>query len=246
MATSGTWNFSLTNSSIVLEAFDRIQVNPTEQLAAAHMMQSARTSLNLELLKWSNKGFNFWKLTSGTIPLVVGQATYTLPTNLVTMTELYYSLVNAGGPGVNQDRIIVAMSRGEYAEIVNKNQQGLPTRYWYQMLDIPQVTIWEVPQAGAAAPTAVLSWYGLQQIQDATLTPLETPDIHYRATEALVSGLTLRLCEKFGPKNPQARQALMTEKKMLAEEAWNDLTRRDQEPGDTVIRMNVSSYARLA
>lgn len=243
MASSGTFNFQLPNASIVFEAFDRIQKRPTE--LDRHMIISARVSINLELLDWSNKGFNFWKTTSGSIQLIAGQATYTLPTNLVTLTDLYYSQIDTLGTGVNQDRTMIPITRGEYAMIVNKLQPGIPSQYWFQMLMTPQVTIWEVPANGQVAPNYLLSWYGLQQIQDANIASAETPDIHYRATEALISGLTLRLCEKFGPPDPNARMALMKEKKAIADLAWDNMTRRDQEPGPLTIRPNISAYGRL-
>ena len=242
MATSGTYGFQLSNASVIYEAFDRIQIRPSA--VDRHMLLSARNSLNLELLDWSNRTFNYWKLTSGTINLAAATATYTLPANLVTVEEVYYTSVNAGGSGVNADRIMVPMSRSEFAMLVNKNQEGIPTKYWFQMLSpAPQMTIWEVPAPGQVAPAFVVNWYGLQQIQDATLNGGETPDIHYRATDALCARLALRLCEKFGGKNPQERQMLMVEKKALADDAWGSLERRDQEPGPTIIRPNVGVYA---
>jgi hypothetical protein len=242
MTSSGTYNFGLSNASIVFDAFDRIQLRPTQ--LDRHQLMSARTSLNLELLEWSNRGFNFWETTSGTINLAFNQATYTLPTSLVTLTELYYSAVNAS-TGVNQDRIMIPITRTQYAMIVNKLQQGIPTQYWFQMLQTPQVTIWEIPQAGAVAPNFVLNWYGLSQIKDANIAGGETPDIDYRAIEALITGLTLRLAEKFGPADPNARRALLMEKKAFADQAWDNMVRRDQEPGSTTYRPNIGVYGQM-
>jgi len=241
VASSGTYNFAMANTSVVLEAFDRIQKPPP--VLTRHMLVSARNSLNLELAAWSNAGMNFWETTGGTINLAVGTGTYTLPTNLVTMTELWYSTVNGGGTGVNNDRIMVPITRTQYSMIVNKNQQGIPTQYWFQMLETPQVTIWEVPFVGA--PNYVLEWYGMQRVQDANLAGGETPDIPYRAIDALCARMALRLCEKFGPVNPQARQAMMMEKKAAADEAWELLMRRDQEPGPMTINANIAAYGKM-
>lgn len=236
MTSSGLYDFQLSNASVILEAFDRIEVHPPQ--IDRHMMESARRSLNFELLSWSNETWNFWKTTGGTIPLVAGQATYTLPLNLVTLEELYYSMVDGGGAGIDSDRIMVPIERTQYAQIVNKLQGGIPTQYWFQMLLVPQVTIWMVPQAGQSAPRFVLNWYGLQQIQDATLSSGETPDIHYRATDALCARLAARLAEKFRPDQ-------LKDKMALADIAWNNLQRRDQEPGPTSLRFNISSYGTL-
>lgn len=235
MATSGTYNFALPNSGVIYEAFDRVQKRPSE--VDRHMLLSARTSLNLELLSWSNETFNFWKTTNGTIPLVAGQATYTLPANLSTLEELYYSHVNGLGAGINSDRIMVPMERTQYAELTNKLQGGIPTQYWYDMsAPQQQVTVWMVPLAGQAAPNYVLNWYGLQQIQDANLGSGENPDIAYRAYDALCARVAMRLAEKFAPDK-------LKDKAALADIAWNNLQRRDQGKGNTVIRPNVSVWA---
>jgi len=208
-----------------------------------HMLMSARTSLSLEFIQWENDGWNFWKTVSGTVSLVAGQAVYTLPTNLVTLSEVYYSTVNGGGAGINSDRIMLPMTRDDYAQVVNKLQTGTPTQYWFEMLTTPQITVWQVPATGA--PSYVLNWYGLQQMQDAGISGGETPDIPRRATEALCAKMALRLCEKFGPKNPQARTAMLQEKKLLADDAYAKMERRDQEPGPIRIQPNISGYGRM-
>lgn len=231
---SGTFNFLLSNGSVVLEAFDRCQIRPQE--ITRHMMISARTSMNLEFIDWEDAGFNFWKTTSGTINLAVNQPTYTLPPNLVTLEEIWYSNVNGGGAGVNQDRIMVPITRTAYAALTNKLQQGIPTQYWFQMLMIPQVTIWEVPAIGA--PNYVLNWYGLQQMEDANLGGGEAPNVPRRAYEALCAGMAKRLAQKFAPTLYQMRKADF-------DEAWLALTRRDQEPGPISYTPNVGIYGRM-
>lgn len=241
MTSSGTYNFALSNASIIFEALDRIQKRPTED--DRHILISARNSLNLELSTWSNKGFNFWELLSGTINLAANTPTYVLPGNLVTLTELYYTQVNTGG--VNIDRIMMPIQRSQYAQITNKLQPGIPTQYWFQMLITPQITIWEIPAAGQVAPNYVLNWYGLSQIQDANLASGETPNVDYRCYEALITGLTLRLAEKFGPADPQAKRGMMEEKKAIADTAWGDMVRRDQEPGPILFRPRISGYGRM-
>lgn len=234
MASSGTWSFALSNASVLIEAFDRIQMEATT--LTPHHMASGRLSLNLELLTWSNQGFNFWETTSGTINLVASQVTYTLPASTVTLTELWYSQVNALGSGSNSDRLLLPMQRSEYAAIVNKSQPGIPTRYWYQMLATPQVNIWQPPAVGA--PSYVLNWYGLRQVQDANITNGETPDIAYRAIDALISGLARRLAEKFKPEQHDAKARIF-------EVAWAALTRRDQEPGAITYQAQVGRYGRM-
>lgn len=89
MTTSGTDNFFLDNSDIVLEAFDRCQIRPTA-ITRQHMISATR-SLNLCLQAMGNRGVNLWSVDLLTIPLVQGQATYILPSDTVSLLDAYRS-----------------------------------------------------------------------------------------------------------------------------------------------------------
>ena len=235
-STSGTYDFALSNGSMVFEAFDRIGRRPAQ--VDRHMMFSARDSLNLLMIELTNAGAPLWEITSGTVSLVVGQANYDMPVNLVTVTEVWYSQPNGLGSGVNLDRIMTPITRTQYAALSNKLQQGVPTTFWYQMQAQPVLTIWEVPQSGAGSPTYNIQWYGLSRVQDADLGSGQNPNIVYRALDAVCAGLALRLAEKFAP----ARYA---EKKAIYQEALYNMETRDQEKGNTQILPPIGLYARL-
>lgn len=236
---SGTSNFALSNAELVFEAFDRCRVRPAA--ITRHHLLSARNSINLELISWDVKnGPNLWKMTNGTINLIEGQSVYTLPSNLVTLTELYYTTVNGNGEGFNSDRIMTPITRTQYAMIPNKLQPGVPTQFWYQQLIPPQITIWQPAQN--PAPNYVLNWFGLQRIQDANLGSGETPDVVYRGLEALCAGLAKRLFVKFGD---MADTALFAELKEQAKTAWEDFASQDQEQGPMIMTPNVSGYGKI-
>lgn len=231
---SGTTTFTLSNSAIVTEAFDRIGVR-LAQLDRHHLV-SARVSLNLELQSWSNRGINLWKMTSGTISLVAGTATYTLPTSLVTLTEMWFTTVDMTGGANSTDRFMVPITREEYAMIPTKTETGSPMQYWFQRLLVPQVTMWQPPAEGA--PNYVVNWFGLSRIGDAGISGGETPDIVYRGLDALCAGLAKRLASKFAPQRLQEKAAEFTE-------AWNLFAMNDQETGPTIIVPNVAGYWRI-
>ena len=244
MATSGTFLYQPSNASIVLEAFDRCRIRPQE--VDTHMSWSARQSLNLELIAWSNRGFNLWKEISGTITLIVNPitATYTLPANLVTLSEVFYTNVNGLGVGQNLDRIMIPITRTQYAMLPNKNTPGIPTQYWFQMLATPQITLWQPPSLGT--PNYAVNWYGLQQIQDANVAAPEQPDIVNRATEALCAGLAVRLFDKFGDDSNPARYAQRQQRLMKSyDDAWADFVSRDQELGPIIMQPNIAAFGKI-
>lgn len=231
---SGAFSYLLTNGSVITEAFDRLQIRPTD--IDRHMMMSARTSMNLEFVEWEDAGFNFWKTMTGTIDLRPGVETYDLPPDLVTLEEVWHSRVNGNGSGVDLDRILVPITRTGYAALTNKRQKGTITQYWFRMEIVPRITLWQVPSVGA--PLHVVRWFGLQQMQDANLAGGESPDVPRRAYETFVSAMTRRLAEKFAPQQYDAKLKIF-------EGAWERMTRRDQEPGPITHIPNVGIYGRM-
>lgn len=236
---SGTQNFDLSNAEIIFEAFDRIRVRPPE--ITRHHLVSARRSLNLELQRWSNLGVNLWEVVNTTLNLVSGQATYSLPSNFVTMLEMIFTTVNGNGAGYNYDRILSPITRTQYADLPNKLQPGLPTQYWVQRLEAPVVTLWQPPFQGA--PNYILSYSYLQRIQDAGIATGETPDIVYRGIDALCACLAARLAAKFAPPDQLAETIART--KAEAIEAWDDFITNDQEDGPMIMVPNLGGYARM-
>jgi hypothetical protein len=236
---SGTQSFFLSNSEVIFEALDRAHIRPPE--VTRHHLISARRSMNLELQAWSNRGINLWEEVSAQLILLAGQATYTLPNNLVTITEMYFTTINGNGVGFNSDRIMVPITRAQYAMIPNKLQPGQPSQYWLQRLEQPVVNIWQPAFQGA--PNYVINYNYLQRIDDVGIGSGETPDIVYRALDALCAGVAFRIAVKFSP--AQEAVALVPFLKAEAKEAWDMFVTNDQEDGPIIMQPNFGGYARM-
>lgn len=194
----------------------------------------------MSLLSFSNRGVNLWAVKPLTIQLTAAVAVYTTGTgpsnispNIVSMLDLYYSLLNAAGPGSNIDRMLIPMSETEYAEMPNKQVQAPPTMYWYQKLSpgSQQLTLWQVPNVGY--PTAVISGYYLSRLQDASPTNGQTPDVPYLGLDALCAEMALRLATKFAP---QRKQDLAADAKM----AWEEFSDTDREDVNLTVLPSVT------
>lgn len=235
MTTSGTYAFEMANAQLLSEAFDRIQIRGPA-LTRSHLI-SAHQSLNLELLRWINMGIALWKVSSGTINLVAGTATYALPQQMELLTDLSYRTVGGSSAQDDSDRYMMTLTRQQYAMMPAKGTQGVPTQYWFQRLPVPQITLYPVPAAGA--PDYILVWYGLLRMEDASPTGGQTPDIPYRAYDALCAALAHRLAIKF------SEPAVVAARKADAAEAWTEFTSNDQEVGSSLVAPNVGMYGRL-
>jgi hypothetical protein len=229
MTTSGTYTFNPALGEIVLYAYNLIGVRNTAVLQ--EHMQSARMAANMLLSRWGNLGVNLWAVDLVTVPLVQGQATYNVDANTVVMLDTYIETVNGSSQPI--DRLILPISRTEYASYPNKEQQGFSTTYWFDRLLSPTVTLWPVPDG----TTTSLKYYRVRQIQDANLQGGQQVEIPYLWMEAFAYGLAQRLATIWAPDK-------MMMLKPLADESYNIAAAQNVETANTFISPVISGYFR--
>ena len=230
MTTSGTYNFNPSLGEMVLYAFNLCGIRNTSLLQ--EHMQSARMASNMLLSRFANQGVNLWKVDLVTVPLVTGQSTYSVDAKTVVILDAY---VTNDQTGENIDRIIMPISRTEYASYPNKEQQGFPTVFWFDRLLSPTVTLWPVPNVDNGPST--LSYYRVTQIQDANLQNGLTVDIPYLWMEAFAYALATRLAQIWAPD----KVALL---KPFADEAYQIAADQNVETAQQYISPMVSGYFR--
>lgn len=230
MTTSGTYTYNPSIGEVVLYAFNLCQVRSTS-IAQEHL-NSARQAMNMMLSRWSNMGPDLWKVDTETITLVEGQSTYPVPSDTVMILDMY-SRTPSGT--TNTDRIMMPVSRTEYASYPNKLQQGFPTVFWFDRLISPTVTIWPVPD-GSGNPTTI-TYYRVTQVQDANLPGGETIDVPYRWLDAFANGLAYYLARIWQPQ-------LVGQLKQEADEAYQIAANQDVENVSVFISPMISGYFR--
>ena len=230
MTTSGTYAFNPALGELTIYAFNLCGLRGASLLQ--EHMQSARMASNLLLSRWANQGVNLWKVDLVTVPLVTGQATYDVDAKTVVILDAY---VTNDQTGENIDRIIMPISRTEYASYPNKEQQGFPTVFWFDRLLSPTVTLWPVPNVDNGPST--LSYYRVTQIQDANLQNGLTVDIPYLWMEAFAYGLATRLAQIWAPD----KVALL---KPFADEAYQIAADQNVETAQQYISPMISGYFR--
>jgi len=196
MATSNTYAYNPSLGELTLQAFSLCGVRPTA-LTQDHL-SSAHTAVNLMLADWANKGVNLWKVDLVTTTLVNGQTTYPVDPNVVMVLDAYITSPNSGQ---NVDRIILPISRTEYASYPNKQQTGVTTVYWFDRLINPTITLWPVPSDTTGYTT--ISYYVVRQVQDSNYTNGQTVDIPYRWLNAFADGLAYHLSRIWSPQMVQ-------------------------------------------
>ena len=139
MSTSGTYTFNPSLGELTIYAYQLIGVRPTALLQ--EHMDVARIATNMMFTRWSNQGVNLWQVSQTITPLIQGTPFYSVDSSTVTMLDTYIRTV--AGNNVT-DRLILPISRTEYASYPNKAQQGFPTTYWFDRLLSPTVYLWPI------------------------------------------------------------------------------------------------------
>ena len=229
MSTSGTYAFNPSLGEIILYAYNLIGIRNTSILQ--EHMQSARMAANMLLSRFSNQGVNLWAVDLITTPLVQGTATYPVDSNTVVILDAYIETVNGSSQPI--DRLILPISRTEYASYPNKEQQGFSTTYWFDRLISPTVTLWPVPDG----TTTSFKYYRVRQIQDANLQGGEQVEVPYLWLEAFAFGLAQRLAVIWAPDKSMGLKA-------LADEAYNIAAAQNVETAQQYISPMISGYFR--
>jgi hypothetical protein len=239
MATSDTYSFNPGLGELTLYAYNLIGIRNTALLQ--EHMEAARMASNMLCSRWSNMGVNLWAVDLVTTPLVTDQATYSVDANTVMILDAY---VQNDDSGANIDRIIMPVSRTEYASYPNKEQQGFPTVYWFDRLISssrstgsagPSVTLWPVPNTDNGPQS--LKYYRVRQIQDSGLSNGQTVEIPYLWLEAFAYGLAMRLAQIWNP----AAVAMI---KPMADESYQIAASQNIETAQQYISPMISGYFR--
>lgn len=215
----------------MLNAFGRIGIRRTEEVQ--QHLADAITEMNLLQVEFSNRLPNLWLSELYEIDLVQGQATYTLPSRLISPMAVYMT-VSPVGSSESYDRILNPISTYEWSALPDKTTQASPTCFWFNRQIEPQITLWQVPDDSA---TYTLKVQIISQPQDAKLPNGVTPNLPYRWFDAFTAALAARLAVIYKPELEDKRKA-------DAERAWQIASREDYENVPTFIYPALSTYWR--
>lgn len=226
---SGTYNFNPSGGEIILNAFNRVGLRPSD-LTQTHL-QTAVMELNLFLAGTvSNMQPNLWTVTLETLPLTQGQATYSLAAETVQITNAFVRT----GTTTTTDRLMFSISQTEYAALANKSAQGSPTQFWFNRQISPEITLYLVPDGNGPY---TLYYYMVRQVQDATIGGGYNVEVPYLWLDAATAGLAHRLARIYRPE-------LEDKRKQDAVDAWTIAASQNVENTPMYVTPDVSGYYR--
>jgi hypothetical protein len=127
--TSGSTGFNMDFTEIAEEAWERAG----REMRSGYDLRTARRSMNLMTIEWSNRGLNMWTIEQGTITLTPGLNTYALPLDTIDLLD-HVIRTGQNSASTQADLNISRISVSTYATIPNKLQQARPIQVWIQRL----------------------------------------------------------------------------------------------------------------
>lgn len=182
MASTGTVAFSPDIIEIIEEAYELAG----SELRSGYQLETARRSLDMLMIEWSNRGYNLWLIDQESTSTVASTATITLTASTIDLIE-----ANVLESGSNSEYQLQRISAVDYMHIHNKATEGRPTRIWVdRQVSGPVAYLWPVPDK-----VYTLKYWRLRRVEDMGGTTY-TPDIPYRFLPALTTGLAHKLAAK--------------------------------------------------
>lgn len=228
MATSDQYAFNPPIGTLTLNAFARCGVRRT-MLTAQHM-EDAYLECNLLQSDWSADGIVWWTVLQVNQPLTAGSPTYAIPTNTVSVLDVY---ISPNGPGGGSNRLILPFSRTDYASLAQPTMQGFPTSFWFDRALSPTITLWPVPDAST---NYVMSYYIYTQPEDAVLRGGGNAAVPYWWLNAYTADLAHRLSRIYAPQLEAVR-------KVDRDEAYQRAAKQ-VEPSYMYIQPGLAGYFR--
>jgi hypothetical protein len=178
----------------------------------------------------------------GSYPLGVGWANNTPyvdnwinnDNTITTWTSDQLPMTTAPNSGI-VDRLLLPISRSDYAATANKGMTGFPTSYWYNRLIDPRMYLWPVPNQ--FIPQG-LQYYIQQRPQNADLVNGTQLQIPYEAMDYFTWSLAERLAYIYAPNSV----AMIAPRKAQAYQKW---LQSSSENVPLNIETDVGSYFRV-
>lgn len=231
MAVSGTSTFNLDIAELCEEAYERAGL----EMRSGYDLATARRSLNLMGLEWANRGINLWLVEEGSVTLVTGTATYTLPSDTIDLLE--HTLRTDSGETDQTDTALYRMSVSTYSQITNKLTQGKPTQIYINRLrDAPTVTLWPIPSSTYNGD--FVRYFRLRRVEDMGAKSSNTSDIPARFLPCMVAGLAYHIAMK----RPEAAPRIQMLKSVY-DEQFELAAQEDREKASWSFTPQMDSYS---
>jgi hypothetical protein len=217
MATSGTYAFTVTRDDIINSALRLIKAQGERDIAVGARLNNCVQALNVMVKAWVMKGLPLWCVQDLPVPMVVGQAAYSI--GPVTSNPRPWRILDAYlRDATGNDVSLSITSRYDWDTLGDKSSPGVPNQIFYDpQLNNGIVTVYNVPSDANHTMHLVIQ----RQFQDFNLAT-DNPDFPQEAYQALKWCLAAELYPELGDLQNQSLLQLVTmQSKAYLEDLFN-------------------------
>lgn len=224
MSTSGSTSYTLTTNDLIAAALEKLGVATEGEALTADMYQRGLRALNLMLKTWTAVP-RLWLKTEGWLPLVAGQAPYTL-TAAKRVLSVRRRIISG-----SLDTPMNELAREDYFNLPNKSQQATPVSWYFDPQDTtPKLYLWPTASTAVAAQQQIEFTY-LRTIEDMVASN-NNLDLPQEWLETVVYNLAQRLMTAYPVNDP----ILAAEIRGMAKQLYDNLSGWDTEPASLYLQ----------
>jgi hypothetical protein len=193
MAVSGSVDFNLSASEIIVEARRKIGIHDDEEPLENQDLQTGLRTMTMMLKTWQAEGVMCWTMTEGTLTLVQSDYDYVFGAG-GTFTTVPLDILDCRITRNSSSIPMMRLSREDYYNLPDRSSEGYPTQFYYdRQRSGGTLYVWPAPDASAG--TLNFTYRRLIMDMDASV---DNPDVPQEWLDAMVYGLAKRLAENYG------------------------------------------------
>jgi hypothetical protein len=221
MASSGTFDYSVTRDEIIKRALRQLGVIAQGQVPNTDQITEASTALNSLVKAWQADGMPLWAVREFTFNFVAGQNAYPIGTGLQVNTPKPLKVFQAWMHDINSniDIPMRILTKQEYNMLGNKTTSGMPIQIYYEPLrDHGVMHVFPNPDF-VSEQQKTLHFVYQKPFEDFDAAT-DTPDFPQEWYDAVTYGLATRLAPEYGIPASD-RKVLWQEMSVIKQEALN-------------------------
>lgn len=215
MATSSSYDFTVTRDDIIKRALRLIGALAQGETPTANQTSEAAAALNGLVKAWQADGLPLWGLRQRSLSLVSGTSSYTIsnPKALKIIQAWNHNTTS------NVDIPMRIITKQEYNILGNKTSSGNPIQIYYDpQRDTGTLHVFPVPSTTEQASNVIQ--YVCQIPFEDFDSSTDTPDFPQEWYDAITYGLATRLAPEYGL-DSASRKLLWQEMTLIKQDALN-------------------------
>ena len=203
MALTASTDYSITKNDLIKASLRLIGVGSIDEDPTDDEITQAGVALNIMLKAWQADGLQLWQVRRKSLTPVASQYQYNLGISspsgdVVGSRPMRIIDVYRRTTATVTDVPLIKMSREEYWRLSDKDSEGIPVNYYYDLqLNNGVLNVWPSPNASFAAANTLEILYQkpFDDMDETSTDDFEFPSEWY---EAIKYGLAVRLAPEYG------------------------------------------------